>query len=222
MENKKDLKYSFNLVFTDSPTFSPVRLPGYSFIYQTEKIENPTTTREIWKSSQSFLKEKIAEYNNYEKEGEKPILTTYKLYIWEIEEGKPPKEKYLYETIYKIEEGDSVQIEEKKRFTPSKTIKANFYIYIVPTVYFFRERKNNPYENEHEEKKNLLKIAKCVICRKNPPNVLFRRCYHMLICKDCDESNNFKFCPLCKNNLHRTIKEIYLSKKSFYTSLIMS
>ena len=224
MENKKDIQYSFNLVFTDSPHFSPVRLPGYKFIYRTEKIENPTTAREIWKSSQSFLKEKIAEYNNYEKEGKKPILVTYQLAIFreEKDEDKPPKEKVLYSSIYKIEGEEKNKIEEKKKYQASETIEANFYIYIVPTVYFFRERKHNPREDIDEEKKNIFRLSKCCICKKKPPNVLFVRCFHRVVCSDCDESEKPIYCPICKNCLHGTRKETFLRKKVFYTSPIVS
>ena len=125
---KKIFKYSYSLVFTQQPYFSPVRSPGYRFIYRTEKIQNPTTTREIFKSSKSFLKEKIAEYNNYEKEGEKPIITTYKLYIrQDVEEGQI---KDLYETIYKIEDGGKkYKIEEKKKISTPWKYPTKFFIF---------------------------------------------------------------------------------------------
>ena len=215
MESKKDIQYSWNLVFVDSPTFSPVRLPGYRWVYQSEKIENPTAAREIWKSSKSFLKEIVEKYNNYQTPGEKTILATYKLYI---SHGEEKEEKYLYESIYKIGENRKIQVEEKKKYTPSQTIQPNFYIYLVATVYIFRERQHNPNENEDEEKKNILKISKCSICRKNRPNVLFRRCWHRVVCEECDQSTNCKFCPLCKNSLVGTRKEIFLRGKYYYTT----
>ena len=226
MENEKALKYSWNFLFSCPPYFSSVRLPGIAFIYRTEKIQIPTTTEEIAKSSQSFLKETIEKYNSYQIPGEKTILTTYRLHIRHGEEEKEeiqqPEEKDLYESIYKIEEKEKIQIEEKKKYRPSQTIPPNFYIFLVATVYFYRERQHNPNENEDEEKKNLLKISKCLICRKNRVNVLFKRCFHMVLCKDCDQSNNCNFCPLCKNNLGGTRKEIFLSKKVYYTSAVVS
>ena len=213
MESKKD--YSFNLVFSCPPYFSPVRLPGYRWVYRTEKIQTPTTTKEIWKSSQSFLKETIEKHNNHQIPGEKTILATYKLYI---RHGEEKEEKYLYESIYKIGENRKIQVEEKKKYTPSQTIQPNFYIFLVATVYIFRERQHNPNENEDEEKKNILKISKCSICRKNRPNVLFRRCWHRVVCEECDQSTNCKFCPLCKNSLVGTRKEIFFRGKFSYTT----
>ena len=212
MESKKD--YSFNLVFTDSPTFSPVRLPGYSFIYQSEKIENPTAAREIWKSSKSFLKEIVEKYNNHQTPGEKTILATYTLSIsWK--EGpttKPTKEKNIYSSIWEIEGEKKTKIEEKKKYRASETIEPNFYIFLVPTVYIFRERAHNPGEDIDEEKKNIFRLSKCCICKKKPPNVLFCRCFHRVACSDCDESEKFRYCPICKNNLQGTRKETFFKK----------
>ena len=224
MESKKDIQYSFNLVFTDSPTTSPVRLPGYRFIYQSEKIEKPTTTREIWKSSESFLKEIVEKYNNHQTPGEKTIIVTYNLSIsWK--DGpttKPTKEKNIYYSMYKIEGEKKTKIEEKKKYRASETIEPNFYIYLVPTVYIFRERAHNLKEDIDEEKKNILKLSKCCICKKKPPNVLFCRCFHRVVCSDCDESEKPINCPLCKNNLQGTRKETFFKKKYSYTSPTIS
>ena len=224
MENKKDIQYSFNLVFTGPPYFSPVRLPGYKFIYRTEKIENPTATREIWKASQSFLKETIEKYNSYQIEGEKIAVATYRLAISreEKDEDKTPKEKVLYSSIYKIEGEKKNKIEEKKYIRASETIEPNFYIFLVPTVYIFRERAHNPKENIDEEKKNILKLSKCCICKKKPPNVLFVRCFHRVICSDCDETEKPTYCLLCKNNLQGTRKETFFKKNVGYTSPTIS
>ena len=224
MENEKDLKYSWSLVFSCPPHFSPVRLPGEKFIYQSEKIENPTTTREIWKSSESFLKEIVEKYNNHQIPGEKTILATYTLSIsWKEEPTtKPTKEKNIYSSIWKIEGEKKTKIEEKKNHRATETIEPNFYIFLVPTVYIFRERAHNPGENIDEEKKNILRLSKCCICKKKPPNVLFCRCFHRVVCSDCDESEKFRYCPICKNNLQGTRKETYFKKKSYYTSPAIS
>ena len=214
MENEKDFKYSFNLVFFYPPYFSPVRLPGEKFIYRTEKIENPTTAREIWKSTKSFLKETIAKYLNHQIPGEKAILATFDLSIsWREEpNSQPTKEKNIYSSIWKIEGERKSKIEEKKKFRASETIEPNFYIFLVPTVYIFRERAHTPGEDIEEEKKNIFRLSKCCICKKKPPNVLFCRCFHRVVCSDCDESEKFRYCPICKNNLQGTRKETYLKK----------
>ena len=251
MENKEERKIKFNLVFTSSPDFSPVRLPGYCFLYRSEKIEKPATTSEIWKASKSFLKEIEEQYNSYQipeytkqktpeyTTNQTPEYTTNQPPIYEtiattyrintIEEGKQEKgNEYkhdktgLYYSMYKIEGERKNKIEEKKRFRPTETIEANFYIYILATVYLFRERAYNPGENIEKEKENILKLSKCCICKKKPPNVLFYRCFHRVACSDCDESEKFRYCPVCRNNLNGTRKETYFKKNFYITSPTIS
>ena len=45
----------------------------------------------------------------------------------------------------------------------------------------------------------------CVICLEGIPNVLFCSCGHVCICEECNKTNNFKKCPICKteNNILR-------------------
>ena len=219
MENKEERNHKFNLVFTSPPNFSPVRLPGTCFLFRSEKIEKPTTTSEIWKASKSFLKETIEKYNSHQIPEFETIATTYRINI--IQEGEQRKgneyihdEKGLYYSMYQIEGERKNKIEEKKRFRPTETIEPNFYIFLLATVYFFRERAYNPGEDIEKEKKNIIRLSRCCICRKKPPNVLFVRCFHRVVCSECDESKKFIYCPLCKNNLHGTRKETYFKKYS--------
>ena len=243
MENKEERKIKFNLVFTSPPNFSPVRLPGTCFLYRSEKIEKPTTTSEIWKASKSFLKEIEEQYNSYQtpeftkqKSEEyttnqpqpfETIATTYKINTMGEDEQRKGNEyihdeKGLYYSMYQIEGERKNKIEEKKRFRPTETIEPNFYIFLLATVYVFRERANQPGEDIEEEKKNIFKLSRCCICRKKPPNVLFCRCFHRVVCSDCDESEKPTTCPLCKNNLQGTRKETFFKKKYSYTSPTIS
>ena len=45
----------------------------------------------------------------------------------------------------------------------------------------------------------------CAICLEKIPNVLFCSCGHICICEECNKTNNFKKCPICKteNNILR-------------------
>ena len=251
MENKEKINHKFNLVFTSPPSASPVRLPGTCFLFRSEKIDKPYTTSEIWKVSKSFLKETIEKYNSYQLPEEtkqkteefqnnqtpeypnqqpqpyETIATTYRVDI--IQEGEQRKgneyihdEKGLYYCMYQIEGEKKNKIEEKKRFRPTETIEPNFYIYILATVYLFRERAIYPGEDIEKEKKNILCLSKCCICKKYPPNVLFCRCFHRVVCSECDESKKFIYCPLCHNNLNGTRKETYYKKNFYATSPTIS
>ena len=149
MEIEEVFKSPFKLVFSCPPYNSPIKLPGLKFIYRTEEIAGSTTTEEIFNLSQMYLKQKIEEYNRYQIEGERTIITTYRLYIaWEVEKDglEELEEKDLYHITYNVEEKNI--IEEKKYYLPPETIERNFFIFMVPTVYIFRERQPDPDEVE--------------------------------------------------------------------------
>ena len=158
MEIEEVFKSPFKLVFSCPPYFSPVKLPGLKFFYRTEKITGSTTPNEIFKRSQMYLKQTIEKYNNYQIEGERLAKTNYRLYIaWEVEKDglKELEEKDLYETTYNIEEEEKIQIEEKKYYLLPETIERKFFIFMVPTVYIFRERQPDPDEVEEVEEYSL-------------------------------------------------------------------
>ena len=151
---KSPFKSPFKLVFSCPPYNSPVLLPGIKFIYRTEEIAGPTTTEKTINLSKEYLKQTIEKYNHYQIEGERVVKTTYRLYIaWEVEKNglKKLEEKDLYKTTYNIEEEEKIQIEEKKDDMLLETIERKFFIFMVPTVYIFRERQPNPDEGKQSK-----------------------------------------------------------------------
>ena len=72
------------------------------------------------------------------------------------------KRKDLYRVTYTIEE-EIKKTEEKKDDILPETIERKFFIFMVPTVYIFREEQPNP--NKKEE------VEECHIKnRRYPPN----------------------------------------------------
>ena len=211
MEIEEVFKSPFKLVFSCPPYFSPVSLPGLKFFYRTEEIASPTNTNEIFEKSQMYLKQTIEKYNCYQTEGGRLVKTNHRLYIaWEVEKDglKQLKEKDLYETTYNIEEGKKEKIEEKIfYYLYPETIERNFFIYLVSTVYFFREEQPNPEELEEleevEEYKTIqtIKSPECVICYHNQPNMLYFGCRHIAVCDSCDLSGKLLKCPLCRTKI---------------------
>ena len=118
MEIEEVFKSPFKLVFSYPPYNSPIKLPGIEFIYRTEEIAGSTTTEEIFNLSQMYLKQTIEKYNRYQIEGERTIITTYRLYIaWEVEKDglEELEEKNLYYITYNVEE-------EEKKLSKRKNI----------------------------------------------------------------------------------------------------
>ena len=205
MEIEEVFKSPFKLVFSCPPYNSPIKLPGIKFIYRTEEITSSTTTEKIFNLSQMYLKQTIEKYNRYQIEGERSIKTTYRLYIaWEVEKDglKKLEEKDLYHITYNVEEEEKYIIEEKKYYLPPETIKRNFFIFMVPTVYIFREEQPDPDEVEEEyHLKKSIKTTECVICLQNRPNVLYIKCRHIVACDSCDLSGKLLECPTCRTKI---------------------
>ena len=204
MEIEEVFKSPFKLFhFTFPPNDSPINLPGLKYIYQTEEIKSSTTTEEIFNLSQMYLKQKIEEFNRYQIEGERIIITTYKLCIFLCVVEKDIfikyEEKNLYDVTYNVEEEEKYIIKEKKYYLPPETIERNFFIRIVPTVYFFREGQTGPDEEYHIKKS--IKSTECVICLQNRPNVLYIKCRHIVACDSCDLSGKLLECPICKTKI---------------------
>ena len=195
MEIEEVFKSPFKLVCNGFPPFgSLIELPGVKFIYRTEKIKTSTTTEKIFNLSQMYLKQIIEEYNR----NNRAVVTTYRLYIaLEVEKDglTELEEKDLYDVTYNVEDEEKYIIEEKKYYIPPETIKRNFFIYIVPIVYFQEEQTD--LEEEYHIKKSI-KSAECVICLQNRPNVLYIRCRHIVVCDFCDLFGNLLECPICR------------------------
>ena len=115
---------------------SPVGLPGLKVLYRTEEeIAGPTTTEKIFNLYQVYLKQIIEEYNNYQFENCRPVITTYHFYTsWEVEDKLKVGGKELYYVVYKVEEKNIVK--EKKSYLPPETIERIFFIFIDVTVYY--------------------------------------------------------------------------------------
>ena len=141
-------KSPFKLIFSCPPYFSPIKLPGLRFFYQTEEIKSSTTTEKIFMWSQMYLKQTIEKYNHCQLErAGRTIKTTYRLYIaWKVEKDglKKLEEKDLYETTYNIEEEEIIQIEEKKYYLLPETIERNFFYFYGPYCLCSSRRRTRP------------------------------------------------------------------------------
>ena len=201
MEITEVFKPSFKLIFSCPPYFST--LPGIRFIYSTEEIISSTTAEEIFNLSQIFLNSTIAKYNKHQITGEVLKKTTYRLYIIWKDEKKDWKEKDIYNILYNLEKEEKI-IREIKHFNNSETIEGKFFIRIDATVYIFREGHIDPDELEEVEEyktTQTIKSPECVICYKNPPNILYSNCLHIAVCNSCDEIGKFYKCPLCRTKI---------------------
>ena len=89
-------------------------------------------------------------------------------------------------------------------YTLPETIKRKIFIFMVPTVYIFREGQPDPDKVETVEEyktTQTIKLPECVICYHNPPNILYYNCLHIAVCNSCDQSGKLLNCPLCRTKI---------------------
>ena len=147
MEIKEVFKSPFKLVFSSPPYNSPIKLPGIKFIYRTEEIASSTTTEEIFNLSQMYLKQTIEKYNRYQIEGERTIITTYRLYIaWEVEKDGlgELEEKDLYHITYNVEEEEKKNYRREKILFTSRNYRTKILYFYGPYCLYFSRRTNRP------------------------------------------------------------------------------
>ena len=137
MEIEEVFKSPFKMLSFCRPLLddSPIELPSIRILYRTEEeIAGPTTTEKIFNLSQVYLKQIIEEYNRYQIEENRAIITAYHFSIaWE--DGlKKVDGKELYHVVYNVEEKNIVK--EKKSYLPPETIERKFFIFIGVTVYY--------------------------------------------------------------------------------------
>ena len=149
MEIEEVFKSPFKLFhLTFPPNDSPINLPGLKYIYQTEEIKSSTTTEEIFNLSQMYLKQKIEEFNRYQIEGERIIITTYRLCILLCVVEKDIfiefEEKDLYDVTYNVEEEEKYIIKEKKILFASRNYRTKFFYSYCPYCLFFSRRTTRP------------------------------------------------------------------------------
>ena len=147
MEIKEVFKSPFKLVFSTPPYNSPIKLPGLKFIYRTEEIASSTTTEEIFNLSQMYLKQTIEKYNRYQIEGERTIITTYRLYIaWEVEKDGlgELEEKDLYHITYNVEEEEKKNYRREKILFTSRNYRTKILYFYGPYCLYFSRRTNRP------------------------------------------------------------------------------
>ena len=85
---------------------------------------------------------------------------------------------------------------------------------ILVMTSFFRFNSSDPYflelENDEESEplkslEKTFKLDQCVICLDRKPDVLFIKCNHICVCKDCDKTHPFTQCPYCRVKVFRKL-----------------
>ena len=58
---------------------------------------------------------------------------------------------------------------------------------------------NDTINDIDREYNKLVDVYRCVVCYKNPKNIILEPCYHFSICKEC--LNKLNTCPVCRKDI---------------------
>ena len=143
-----------------------------------------------------YVEKYIKEYKNF-KIFRKPITNTvFRLVVYPSIEFKSldfANGKILYET-----EIDNTKDEIKYEYKNTKLLDCkedeilSFYAKIEVELY----DENNFFQYDGEKDYRIEDL--CIKCKRNKPNVLITKCFHMVICSHCLHYDNSFHCPYCQ------------------------
>ena len=166
------------------------------FVYKTpfKLCDPPSSLSELFSIITPYFNDFISKYQSYKIRGTPITNSIYKMVIFYTLDFKPIDFKYG-DLLYEIEKDDKNKtLYEYKNTelidnTPHKV--KSFFVNIEIELY----NKNKFYQ--YEGLKNPRIEDSCIICRRNKPNVLITKCFHLVCCDSCFRFNKLKVCPFC-------------------------
>ena len=191
------------------------------FTYNIDCKENPSSFKEIFIISKLYLDILIERYKNFtlqkkkKKKKKNPITdSTFKITI-----SYSPDERYerfMFKTLYEIDidnVSNEILYEFKNPFIEDNKIKIFcFSVEIYVELYNY----NKPFFYDGEKQPFIADV--CILCKKNKPNIVITKCFHLVVCSDCDSYMNIEECPYCKR---KPIYHYHKIKFSIINSLSM-
>ena len=199
--NLKDKIFnSFSIYGVPTPTIKRlVCFRNRSFRYRTfgiSCIENSTTIKELFIIAKLYLHNLVEKYKDYKLNRKKISNSTFNICL-SYSDNKEERSPFSHKLIFDMEidnTSNEILFENKHKITEDNETKIyHFSLDIEVELYNY----NDPFIYD-EEKDPIIKDV-CIICKKNKPNVLITRCFHLVVCRNCDIKNSFeKGCPICK------------------------
>ena len=175
------------------------------FVYLTEIVRmKPTTFKEIYDIARISFDKYVDEYKNY-KIQRKPITNSiFRLSVYYSHGEKTyvdyEDQKILYEIEIDNKSKNKIIFEYKNlNLIENKNPVNSFYCKIEVIV--FNEDEFFQYDGEKDPRIEDV----CIICKKNKPNILITKCFHLVVCGECFKLEQVNCCPYC----HRPIAAIH-------------
>ena len=182
------------------------------FAYYTEHIRRGLTFAEIYDEGRVSFDKYVHEYKDY-KIQRKPITNS----IFRLTVFYPPNkknvgvydnEKILYEIEVDNKNENKIIFEYKNsNLINDKEPLSCFHCKIEVIV--FNEDEFFQYDGEKDPRIEDI----CIICKRNKPNILITKCFHLVACDECFWFNNLNCCPRC-NKTFAAIHKVLFARSS--------
>ena len=167
--------------------------------YADQKCHEPRSYEEIFNFLMPYFNYYVKLYRNYEIQKNPITNSIFRLYIkCETESCKDLLYgKILYEIEIDNEHEDKIKKHEYKnlKLINNKEDKIIYFTAFIE-VELFDENSFFQYDGEKEPRIEDI----CIICKKNKPNVLITKCFHLVACDVCYKLRNHFNCPYCKKS----------------------
>ena len=165
----------------------------------------PYSIKEIFISAKPYLDKYVKEYENY-KIQRKPITnSTFRIVInYETDTIGMNNKKRLYEIdIDNLNNKTTYEFKNNFLIEENNIKVTSFYVSIEVELY-----NHNKFFQYDGEKDPIIEDV-CILCNKNKPNVLITKCFHSVVCSDCNRFKDLNACPCCNKPLAAIHKVVF-------------
>ena len=202
MSSLKDMfKSPFKLISEETnELLNPI--PNKIFTFKTSTIRDTTTKAEIFNAVKKDLDAIKKKYKNYIIDDTPSTESVYKVNIG-IHENDGITTKDICRVSVNHISNAAMWV---TKIMDEPEVKGEFFIAILVILTAFQNTENDSDSDfmEDEEEYKIRKTKRedeCVICCKNPSNILYTECLHMVVCNECDATGNLSKCPFCRKKI---------------------
>ena len=175
------------------------------FIYQTPHwLCDPSTFEELFNFLKPYFDKYVKEYENY-KIFRSPITNSIFRMVLFYSKDTIPTDFRHGKVLYEIEIDNINKNKIKYEYKNTNLIEndkekiLSFYTNIEIELY----NENSFFQYDGEKDPRIEDL--CIICKRNKPNVLITKCFHLVTCTDCHRLNSLYCCPYC----HKSFVDIH-------------
>ena len=201
-ESTQSINFDFYLSNKAGTRVRTVYCQNKKFIYYSYlsrlNCNVPISFKKVFNEAKIHLDKYVKEYKNY-KIQRKPITnSTFRMIInYNIKPNDMKHSSVLYEIDIDNTNNNKITYEFKNNslIEESKKKFCSFSVDIEVELY-----NHNKFFQYDGEKDPIIEDV-CIIRNKNKPNVLITKCFHLVVCSNCNRFKDLNACPRCNKPL---------------------